>query len=319
MRVKLNDVLAKCGRMVIDGSMSTGLELLGCSFKDSLWTARVLVEQPDKVRQVHIDYFRAGADCGITCSYQASIPGLMDNGLTLREAENIITRSVQIFLAARGDWWQREGQEEDRVYPLCLGACGPYGAYLANGAEYRGHYGVSDAVLKDFHKHRIELLWEAGADLLLFETEPSLHEALLEAELAEELGADYWISFSCQDGQFTNEGDNLTECAKLLSKGHPHLQMLGVNCTPPKYISKAIASLKAGTDLPIGVYPNSGEIYDAATKTWHGESDTQKSFGAYAEEWYKAGASAVGGCCRTAATHIEQVAQARNKLAAKKK
>ena len=311
MRVKMTDVLNKTRLMVIDGSMSTGLELLGCSFKDSLWTAKTLAEDPEKVKQVHLEYFRAGADCGITCSYQATIPGLMAHGYSEKEAEAIIARSVQVFLEARKEWWQKEGKAAGRAYPLCLAGCGPYGAYLADGSEYRGNYGVSDQVLHKFHQRRAEILWAAGADMLLFETQPSLHEVLIEADIAEKLGADYWISFSCKDGQFTHEGDKLTDCAKILSNGHPHLRMLGVNCTPPKYMTEIVAALKAGTDLPIGIYPNSGEIYDAVTKTWHGETDDQKSFGAYAREWYLAGAQAVGGCCRTAATHIEQVARVR--------
>ena len=320
MRTKLSDVLThNHGHMVIDGSMSTGLELLGCTMKDSLWTAKILAEQPEKVKEVHLEYFRAGADCGITCSYQATIPGLMAHGYSQEEAEEIIVRSIKVFLEARTQWWEKEGKAAGRAYPLCLAGCGPYGAYLADGSEYRGHYGVSKEILQEFHKRRAELLWQAGADLLLFETEPSLEEALIEAELAEQMGADYWLSFSCQNGTLTNEGDSLTDCAKILSHNHPHLRMLGVNCTPPHFMLEAIAALQKGTSLPIGVYPNSGEIYDAKTKTWHGEREKQQSFGDFAKAWYLAGASAVGGCCRTAASHIRQVAEVRKTLLAKQK
>ena len=53
MRTKLSDVLThNHGHMVIDGSMSTGLELLGCTMTDSLWTAKILAEQPEKVKEV---------------------------------------------------------------------------------------------------------------------------------------------------------------------------------------------------------------------------------------------------------------------------
>lgn len=109
-------------------------------------------------------------------------------------AEALIVRSVELFNEVRENWWQSEGREQGRVYPLCLAGIGPYGAYLANGAEYRGRYGVSKEVLRQFHARRMELLWNAGADILLIETQPSLQEALLEADLAEQLGADYWIS-----------------------------------------------------------------------------------------------------------------------------
>ena len=310
MRASFDTALDQAGILVIDGSMSTALEQMGCDLNDSLWTAKVLAEQPDLVRQVHENYFRAGADCGITCSYQATIPGLMAHGYTQGEAEDLIRRSVELFRQARENWWQAEGKAAGRVYPLCLAGIGPYGAYLADGSEYRGHYGVSADALRDFHRRRMELLWQAGADILLIETDPSLEEALLEADIAEELGADYWVSFSCKDGQHINEGTPIRDCVAALAHDHPHLKMVGVNCTPPQYIEELIGECRKGGDLPVGVYPNSGETYDPTTKTWHG-SRMSITFSDYARRWMRAGAKAVGGCCRTVDIHVKQVVQAR--------
>ena len=217
---------------------------------------------------------------------------------------------MELLLEARERWWQREGRAAGRAWPLCLGAVGPYGAYLADGSEYRGNYGVSDDVLRDFHHRRMELLWNAGADLLLMETQPSLREARIELSIAEELGAESWVSFSCRDGSRIHEGDLLRGCAAELEKAYPHLRMIGVNCTPPQFVEHLIGELKAGTSLPIAVYPNSGETYDPATKTWHGSRDGL-AFGDYALRWMRAGASAVGGCCRTVDSHIREVVKAR--------
>ena len=75
---------------------------------------------------------------------------------------------MELFNEVRENWWQSEGREQGRVYPLCLAGIGPYGAYLANGAEYRGRYGVSKEVLRQFHARRMELLWNAGADIQLY-------------------------------------------------------------------------------------------------------------------------------------------------------
>ena len=91
----------------------------------------------------------------------------MDIGYTKEQAEELIAKSVEIFLEAREEWWQEEGEKAGHTWPLCLASVGPYGAYLADGSEYRGHYEVSEETLYEFHKHRMELLWEAGADLLL--------------------------------------------------------------------------------------------------------------------------------------------------------
>ena len=315
MKASLQSILDICGIMVIDGSMSTALENMGLDLNHRLWTAKALAENPELVKQVHINYFRAGADCGITCSYQASIPGLMSCGYSEEASEALIRRSVELFLEARDEWWEQEGLAAGRVRPLCLAGMGPYGAYLADGSEYTGAYQVSDDELLAFHARRAGLLWEAGADLLLFETQPSLHEALLEARIAEEMGADYWISFSCRDGKHNGKGEPVAECAEALSRDHPHLKMIGMNCTKPEYVESLIRCLRSSTALPIAVYPNSGEVYDPVTKTWtHAGGDLD--FGTWALRYMAAGASAVGGCCTTVETHIRQVAQAREKYLA---
>ena len=313
----IQQIIDTNGIMIIDGSMSTALENLGADLNSKLWTARALERSPELVKQVHLNYVRAGADCGITCSYQATSPGLMENGFSLEEAEALIARSVKIFKEAREEWWEEEGRDAGRVWPLCLAGIGPYGAYLADGSEYRGKYGVSDEVLDQFHRRRMEILHEAGADILLIETQPSLHEALRAADIAEELGADYWISFSCCDGRHIWEGDLICDCAKAFSQGHPHLRMIGVNCSKPEYIESLILELRAGTDLPIGVYPNSGEEYDAVTKTWHkagGGDGEGRDFGDYALAYMKCGASAVGGCCTTVEKHVLQCVAAREEF-----
>jgi homocysteine S-methyltransferase len=315
MKASLQNILDTCGIMVIDGSMSTALENMGLDLNHRLWTAKALAENPELVKQVHINYFRAGADCGITCSYQASIPGLMSCGYSAEEAEELIRRSVRLFLDARDEWWEMEGRAAGRAWPLCLAGMGPYGAYLADGSEYTGAYQVSDDELIAFHTRRAKLLLDAGADILLFETQPSLHEALLEARIAEELCADYWISFSCRDGQHNGRGEAIAECAAALSLDHPHLQMIGVNCVKPEHVESLIRCLKSSTTLPIAVYPNSGEVYDPVTKTWtHAGGDLD--FGTYALRYMAAGVNAVGGCCTTVETHIRQVADAREQYLA---
>lgn len=313
MRVNFEAWLKETGLFVVDGSMSTALEQMGANLNCSLWTATALIRTPEMVKKVHMDYFKAGADCGITCSYQATIQGLTENGYSPEEAKNLIEKSVKIFQSAREMWWEEEGKAMKRAWPLCLAGIGPYGAYLADGSEYRGKYSVSDDELRDFHRERIQILWDAGADLLLFETQPSLSEALIEAEIAEGMNADYIVSFSCADGQKTFEGQPVRLCAEKLSQGHPHLRMLGINCTNPDYVCSLIYELRKSTSLPIIVYPNSGETYDPKTKTWNGQNSC-KSFEDYALSYFKAGAVAVGGCCTTVTSHIEQVVRAKKQF-----
>lgn len=59
--------------MVMDGAMGTMLIQKGgdCSW-DPLWAAKVLVEKPDLIYQIHKEYYEAGADIGLTNSYKLS-------------------------------------------------------------------------------------------------------------------------------------------------------------------------------------------------------------------------------------------------------
>ena len=311
---RLQEALAQCGRLVIDGSMSTALEHMGCRFNDKLWTARALAERPEAVREVHLQYMRAGADCHITCSYQATVPGLTESGFSLLEAENIIRRSVRVFHEAREQWWEREGgKDSGRAYPICLAGIGPYGAYLSDGSEYVGRYGVNDEALRAFHESRVRLLLEEKPDYLLFETMPSFGEVLIATELAEQAGADYWVSFSCLDGKHICESDEIRQCAETLSKERPHLKAVGVNCVKPQFVESLIHELKAGCSLPVVAYPNSGETWNPVKKIWYGGAE-KRSFGEYARRYYAAGAAAVGGCCTTVDSHIRQVAEARREF-----
>ena len=107
------------------------------------------------------------------------------------------------------------------------------------------------------------------------------------------------------------EGDLISDCARAFAEGHPHLRAIGVNCTKPEYIESLVRELRTATDLPIAVYPNSGETYDPVTKSWHGAADS-KDFGEYALSFMRAGATAVGGCCTTVQQHVRQTVAARD-------
>ena len=121
-----------------------------------------------------------------TASYQASVEGLVAAGYDDREARRLIPRSVAIA---------REVADE---YPgsLVAASVGPYGAYLADGSEYTGRYGVTATRLRDFHGPRLELLAGAGPDLLAVETIPDADEAEVLVELLDEVGLPAWFSYS---------------------------------------------------------------------------------------------------------------------------
>jgi homocysteine S-methyltransferase len=293
--------------LVIDGALATELERRGCDLKDDLWSARVLLEQPEFIKQVHLDYFRAGADCAITASYQASIEGFTRRGLNKKQAIDLIQKSVKLAKEARDEFWADETNRAGRSKPFVAASVGPYGAFLADGSEYRGNYGLSAKELIDFHRPRMQALINAGADILACETIPCLIEAQAIAKLLTEFpNITAWVSFSARDGNHISEGQVFADCVQQL-KNHPQIAAIGINCTSPKYISSLIREAKKGTEKPILVYPNSGETYSAEKNDWNGDP-VADSFGEQAREWYEAGARLIGGCCRTTPEDIRVIA-----------
>ena len=154
MRYSLSDIIDRQGYVVLDGSMGTGLAEKGFELNTALWTAGALVTAPELVRQVHLDYFEAGADCGISDSYQATVPGFMVQGYTREQAEGYIALSVRLLKETGEQWWQENGRKQGRPHPVAAGAAGPYGAYLADGSEYTGAYEISEEDLREFHRQR---------------------------------------------------------------------------------------------------------------------------------------------------------------------
>ncbi|GMV04277.1 MAG: homocysteine S-methyltransferase [Gemmatimonadota bacterium] len=286
------------GFVLLDGGLATALEARGEDLDDPLWSARVLLERPDAVRAVHADYLEAGADCIATVTYQATFPGFAARGVTAPRAEEAFRRAVALAVEARDAFWARAANRKGRIRPLVAASVGPYGAYLADGSEYTGRYGVGEEELHDWHGDRLRLLAASGADVLGCETIPSLAEArALVRLLGETPGTWAWIGFQCRDEAHLADGTPVEEAAAVCA-GAPGVMAVGVNCVPPERVDGLLDRLRRGTDLPLVAYPNSGEIYDAVTKRW-APGATGPDPAASAPGWVRRGARVVGGCCRT--------------------
>jgi len=293
-------------RHVLDGGMASELEFLGADISGPLWSAHVLEGAPEKVVAVHRAYLEAGADILLTASYQVSRQGYAEFGLSAERADAALLRSVELACQARAEFPGRE--------ILIAASLGPYGAALHNGAEYHGNYDCTSTELVHFHRERIAVLAPSDADLLAFETLPSFEEARAIGEALEpwpDLAA--WFCFNCPEAQAAElkvaHGEALRDCAALAAS-FPQTVAVGVNCTQPQWMPKLIPELRAASDKPIVLYPNSGEGWDAEARCWMGSSDPA-GFGLLAEAWFDAGTQIVGGCCRTRPSHIREIAAQR--------
>ena len=303
----IEHILQQNGALILDGALGTELEKLGCDLTDALWSAKVLMEQPERIQQVHLAYYQAGADVAITASYQATVEGFMKRGLSEEEAIALIQKSVRLAQETRDAFWaDPTTHQSHRPKPLVAASVGPYGAYLADGSEYRGDYSLSEDELVAFHRPRMKALADAAPDLFACETIPNLVEArALVRVLAEFPDMVAWMSFSAKDGEQISSGESIVEVAKWAEQ-QPQLAAIGINCTAPQHVANLVAQLKAHTSKPILVYPNTGESYDATEKIWHGDSD-DTDFNCSAKQWHANGARLIGGCCRTSPSDIHNI------------
>ena len=274
---------------ILDGGLATELERRGHDLNHALWSARLIRENPTVIKSVHRAYLEAGAEVIIAATYQVS------------QDAQMVADGVRLAVEARDGYGRG----------IVAASIGPYGAYLANGAEYTGDYDLNEGQLVDFHALRWDVCMRSSADLLACETIPSLPEtrALLTL-LHRQAQNPVWFAFSCRNGRQINDGTPLHSCAELLAD-EPRVAAIGVNCTRPVYIEEAIAEIRAVSDKPIVVYPNSGERWDAANHCWiDGSAETVEEYVARAMRWRSAGATIIGGCCRTTPVHIAALKRA---------
>jgi homocysteine S-methyltransferase len=308
--------------LVLDGGLSTELERQGYDISGRLWSARMLQDAPEAVVAAHSAFLRAGAEVITTAGYQASVEGYVRAGFSRSDGERLLRRSVELAVRARDETPvpDTRSAQPNSTQPgpaWVAGSVGPYGALLADGSEYTGDYGVDVDLrrLREFHRPRLEILAATDLDVLAAETVPSLVEAeALCLELAT-LGRPAWLSLTTTTGDDgvirTRRGEPAAE-AFAMAAGVDAIVAVGVNCTEPHGLAAAIEVAAKASGKPVIAYPNSGEGWDAQSRSWIGRPTSASGSGFGAAEirsWLESGARMVGGCCRVGPNEIADVAR----------
>lgn len=275
--------------VLLDGGLATALEDLGNTFTSELWTGELLKSAPDQIRNAHAAFVQAGAQIIITSTYQVSFPGCIAKGWAHQEVVDALKLSVQLARDAKA--------------PLVAASIGPFGAYLADGSEYRGNYQVTEQELIDFHKERLEILISCKPDYLAIETIPEIREARVLLNLLKELNNQIpvWIAFSCKDEVHLCSGELFSDAAKISKE--LGAEYVGINCTSPELVTGLLESAKEYG--PFVVYPNAGRTWNEKLKRLEGAAI--KLSDQHIKEWAECGATIIGGCCGIGPKDIAQV------------
>lgn len=270
---------------ILDGGM--GNELLRRSGKRTpLWSAQILLDDPDLVVETHLDYIHAGAGIITTNSY-STVPSYLTNS-GLQDSYVPLTRLAGELARSAVD---RSGAEV-----LVAGSLPPL------SESYRPDLVPPDDEARPIYAGMAAAL-EPSVDLFLCETMSSAREARNAAIEARAAAAarelPVFVSWTLKEkpGQGLRSGETVAEAFEAVAD--LHLDGFLFNCTSGAAITQGLRELARHTDKPIGGYPNRYVVPEGWT-LGQPVIDEDAGTGAFVEGALAAiheGATIYGGCC----------------------
>jgi len=294
----LAELLATRDVVLLDGATGTELERRGFATSLPLWTADAALHAPDLLRQVHLDYLRAGADVVIANTFRTTPYTLRQVG---READAVALTTQSVALAREACQVAGHGVVAGCMAPLedC----------------YHPERVPPPEVMHREHAAHASTLAAAGADLLLVETMGTAREAHAAARAALGTGLPVLVGFILDphgDGDLLSNEKLEVALAQVLDLAVGSAQVAGflVNCTPRTVAAAALLRMQnVGDPRPLGAYANLGE--PGSQRGWKDDpTGTPAAYAAWARTCRALGARFLGGCCGTTPAHLAAVAAA---------
>jgi len=282
---------------LLDGAMGTELKARGASvpdYRSSIWSAMALLHDAETVKQVHLDYIRAGADV-ITANNYAVVPNLLAREGLVDRLEELTQRACRIAIDAREQGGRRSVRIAGSLPPL--------------DTTYRPDLVPPDAIAFETYR-RIGRELVQHVDLAIAETLTTIREAVAAARAAAECGLELWVSWNLRlDAPVLRGGESLVDAVRALD-AWPVAGFM-VNCVPTGLVPAALTQLRSATDKPLGAYANAcesasdQESLDACTVA----PLSPRQYAVATERWVAAGATWLGGCCDTDPAFIAALAE----------
>ena len=293
--------------LLLDGATGTELKSRGATVPNhitSIWSAQVLMDDPDKVVEVHDAYIEAGADIITVNNYAVTRPLLAREGLEDR---------FQTLTDCALDLAERSRDQAGRPVQIA-------GSIPPLETSYRPGLVLDDATLLRDYEEMVERL-APRVDILLCETMSCIREAKAAVQAACGAGLPVWLSWTLQGDRPDQlpSGETLPEAYAAIAEFD--LEATLVNCCGANFVTRAIPILASVSERRIGGYANAAHVHEARHDDPIPEPEevekNELDASAYAAEvlqWVAEGATIVGGCCDTRPEHIRAVREAIDSL-----
>jgi homocysteine S-methyltransferase len=278
------------------GAMGTELQRRGYRTALPLWSAAANLDAPGLVREIHDEYFEAGADVAITNTFRTTPRAFRKAGRE-GEARRAFEAAVSIALKSKEEAGRR----------AFVG-----GSFAPLEDCYRPDLAPGERELRAEHTLQAAWLAKAGVDFLLPETIGAGLEAKIMAEAASATGLPFIVSFVVDREARLLDGSPLAEAVE--GTDLPGRVGVSLNCRPAATIDAAFRDLAAAYDGVVGLYPNGvGHAHDDQGWSAEGHDHGVAGFVETALRWKKAGARIIGGCCGTTPAYIRALHDALRK------
>ena len=280
---------------LLDGSIGQELVNLSASEPTHLWSAKVMMNQPHLIRQVHDSYFAAGASIASTNTYTV-LPDRLEKAGLADQLAALTNTAVSAALAARDA--HGSGRVAGSIGPL-EGSYRPDACPPANEAAER-------------YKETVALI-APRVDILLIETMSSINQAEGALRACMSAGKPVWLTVMDDDGTRLRSGEPLANLAPIVNSYQP--QAVLINCSRPEALSSAIEIIST-FGKPFGAYANGFThiadefmVESATVDSLQARKDlSPERYADYCMQWIEQGATIVGGCCEVGPAHIAEVA-----------
>jgi len=292
--------------IIIDGAMGTEMQLRGVPMSFEVWSAAALLSHPQLVRDIHVDYIRAGAEIQIAATYNTA-PHVINPSSLDTTSQELTTAEFRLVREAI--------HIAEPTHPVWIAGS------ISTTVESRRKEMLDVQMLRDSYTEHAENLAEQGCDLLMLEMMLT-HEFAIDLEfqaeivaIAKRTGLPVWSGIAVkiaesgalhlQDGA-EDSGDALKAGIEaLLAEG---VDVAGIMHSEVEATQPALDLLEHYWSGPVAVYPNSGSY---TRPHWHFDSViAPETFAAGAMQWAQRGVSAIGGCCGIGPEHILELSKA---------